>query len=54
MNIFLDMKMLWIFGGGGGGHHKIGLYLGVISMRLKVFSYGQGQCAECGYFLGGC
>ena len=26
---------LWIF---FGGYHKIGLYLGVISMRFKVFS----------------
>ena len=23
---------------GGGGHHKIGLYLGVISMHFRVFS----------------
>ena len=29
------MKILWIF---FGGHHKIGLYLGVISMHLKIFS----------------
>ena len=42
-----DVVEIW-----GGGHHKIGLYLGVISMRLKGFSYGQGQGAECGYFLG--
>ena len=26
------------FFGGGGGHHKIGLYLGVISMHFRVFS----------------
>ena len=26
------MKILWIF---LGGHHKIGLYLGVISMHFK-------------------
>ena len=25
-----------------GGHHKIGLYLGVISMHLMVFSYSKG------------
>ena len=25
-----------------GGHHKIGLYLGVISMHFRVFSGGQG------------
>ena len=24
------------------GHHKIGLYLGVISMHFRVFSLGQG------------
>ena len=24
------------------GHHKIGLYLGVISMHFRVFSEGQG------------
>ena len=24
------------------GHHKIGLYLGVISMHFMVFSYGKG------------
>ena len=34
-NIFLGMKILWIF---FGGHHKIGLYLGVISMHYMVFS----------------
>ena len=25
-----------------GGHHKIGLYLEVISMHFRVFSEGQG------------
>ena len=38
-------KTVWIFFfflGGGGGHHKIGLYLEVISMRFRVFSEGQG------------
>ena len=34
MNTFLDMKILWIF---FGGHHKIGLYLGVISMHFRSF-----------------
>ena len=34
MNIFWGMKILWIF---LGGHHKIGLYLGVISMHFMVF-----------------
>ena len=29
MKIFLDII---------GGHHKIGLYLGVISMHFRVFS----------------
>ena len=39
MNIFGDMKILWkIF----GVHHKIGLYLGVISMHFRVFSLRQG------------
>ena len=32
---FLGMKILWIF---FWGHHKIGLYLEVISMHFKVFS----------------
>ena len=31
---FLGMKILWIF---LGGHHKISLYLGVISMHFWVF-----------------
>ena len=40
-------KKIIFFGGGGGmkimwiffwGHHKIGLYLGVISMHFRVFS----------------
>ena len=35
MDNFLGMKILWIF---FGGHHKIGLYLGVISMHFRVFS----------------
>ena len=32
-----------------GGHHKIGLYLGVISMHFRVFSEGQGT--EMGVFF---
>ena len=48
INIFWGMKTLWIF---LGGHHKIGLYLGVISMHFMVFSEGQGT--EWGIFLGG-
>ena len=36
--------------GGGGGHHRIGLYLGVISMLFRVFSKGQGT--EWGDFFG--
>ena len=35
INILLGMKILWLF---FGGHHKIGLYLGVISMYFRVFS----------------
>ena len=35
INIFWGMKILWIF---FGGHHKIGLYLVVISMHFWVFS----------------
>ena len=33
MNIFWGMKILWIF---FGGHHKICLYLEVISMHFRV------------------
>ena len=40
---------MWIFFL-GGGHHKIGLYLGVISMHFRVFSEGQGT--KWGIFLG--
>ena len=32
---FLGYEDLWIF---FGEHHKIGLYLGVISMHFRVFS----------------
>ena len=39
LNIFWGMKVLWIF---FGDHHKIGLYLEVISMNFRVFSEGQG------------
>ena len=35
MNIFRGMEILWIF---LGGHHKIRLYLVVISMNFRVFS----------------
>ena len=35
MNIFGGMKILWVF---LGGRHKIGMYLGVISMHFRVFS----------------
>ena len=34
MNTFGGMKTMWIF---WGGHHKIGLYLEVISMHLGSF-----------------
>ena len=33
-----------------GGHHKIGLYLEVISMHFRVFS--EGQCTEWWIFFG--
>ena len=46
MNIFWGMKILWIF---SLGHHKIGLYLRVISMHFRVFSSGQGT--EWGIFF---
>ena len=44
MNIFANMKILWIF---FGGHHKIGQYLVVISMHIRVW-YRMGD------ILGGC
>ena len=40
---FLCMKIFWV-------HHKIGLYLGVISMHFKILS--EGLCTEWGYFWG--
>ena len=40
------MKILWIF---FGDHHKIVLYLEVISTYFGVFSKGQGT--ERGYFF---
>ena len=43
---FGDMKILLIF---FGGNHKIGLYLGVISMRFRVFCKIQGT--ECMIFI---
>ena len=36
---------------GGGDHHKIGLYLGVISMYFKVF-LNKVKVQKGGYFLG--
>ena len=44
---FGGMKILLIF---FRGHHKIGLYLGVISMHFRFFSLG--HCTEWGYFWG--
>ena len=41
------MKTLWIF---FGDHHKIGLYLGVISMQFRVFLKVKEQ--NVGYFFG--
>ena len=34
-DILYGTKILWIF---CLGHHKIGIYLGVISMHFRVFS----------------
>ena len=34
MNIFLGIKIMWIF---FWGHHKIGLVLGAISMYFRSF-----------------
>ena len=45
-DILLGMKIMWIF---FGGHHKIGLYLGVISMHFRVFLKVNLQ--NGGYFL---
>ena len=47
INIFWGMKILWIF---FWGHHKIGLYVGVISMHFRDFS--SGLCTELGYVFG--
>ena len=33
--IFFGMEILWIF---FGGHHKVGLYLEVISMHFRICS----------------
>ena len=51
--VFQKMNIFWgyedfvdIF----GGHHKIGLYLRVISKHFRVFSLGQGT--EWGMFWG--
>ena len=51
------MKVLWIF---LGGHHKIGLYLVVISMHFRVFFFRSrykigdifGGCQNFKYFFG--
>ena len=47
MNILGGMKILWNF---LGGHHKIGLYLGVISMHFRVLS----SRYRMGDIFGGC
>ena len=44
---FVDIFFFFFW---GGGDHKIGLYLGVISMQLRVFSKGRGT--ELGVFFG--
>ena len=55
------MNIFFFLGGGGGyegfvdivwGHHKIGLYLGVISMHFRNISQGQGT--EWGTSFLGC
>ena len=43
------MDFFFFWGGGGGGNHKIGLYLGVISMHFRVFLMGKVQ--NGGYFF---
>ena len=43
------MKILSIF---LGGHHKIGLYLGVISMHFRGGGFLKGKVQNGGYFLG--
>ena len=48
INIFGCMKILWIL---FGCHHKNGLYLGVISMHLRVFLKVK---VQNGGFSGGC
>ena len=48
------MKILWIL---FGGHHKIGLYLVVISMPFRVNVQKWGKflgCQNFKYFFGGC
>ena len=47
MNIFLDMKILWIF---FGGSSQKWASLGVISMHFRVFFKVKGT--ELGYLLG--
>ena len=48
MNIFGGMKILWIF---FWGQHKIGLYLGVISMQFRSFLMVK---VQNGVIFGGC
>ena len=47
INIFWDMKILWIF---LGDYHRTGLALGVICMHFRVFSQCQGT--EWEYYFG--
>ena len=47
MNIFSGAKILWIF---FWGHHKIGLYLGVLSTHLGSFL--KVKVKNGGYFWG--
>ena len=49
MNIFLDMKILWIFFGGGSSQNWASLR--VISMHFRFFFFIV-KGTELGYFLG--
>ena len=45
------MVIFFLCGGGGGGHHKIGFYLGIISMHFRFFLEAK---VQNGGFLGSC
>ena len=46
MNFFGVLRFCDFFFLGGGGHHNIGLYLGAISMHLRVFFNSNVQNGE--------